>query len=269
MVMFHHRGLMFAALALGAACIAAPSFEPSPGDASAGYSERPVGTLAAAQTVPGDTIQFFRNKNFEGDMTQISEVTGKPPWGDHDFESKAKHFSSLRWNLPRGVIVSLFTRQNNSGKSLAIWGSGEIAELSKWKMNDELSGWAWNGVGGVAAPSQRIKDGRSERPKYAKTTDGVADGSIQCFKSRDAKGDMTPIENITDRPANAMHEMPKGTSSLKWKLEPGVVVVFSEEGSAVGPNLAIWGDGLFDNVSLWEMNDKLRYWSWHYLGDPR
>jgi hypothetical protein len=237
-------------------------------DPASGYSERPVATLALSQSVAENTMQFFRNEDFDGDMAQVSEVTLKAPWNDHAFGSKAKHFSSVRWNLPRGVIVTLFTRKNSTGRCLALWGSGQINELSKWKMNDELAGWAWHGVGGVREPTQRIKDGRSDRPKYARVAEAAADDSIHCFKGRDLKSDMTAIDNLTDRPANAMHQMPSGTSSLRWKLPPGVVVVFSEKADGVGPNLTIWGDGQFDAVALFEMNDKLRYYSWHYVGEP-
>ena len=60
--------------------------------------------------------------------------------------------------------------------------------------------------------------------------------------------------------------MPKGTSSLSWKLPPGVVVMFHDKADGLGPSLAVWGDGQFDSVSLFEMIDKLRQYSWHYLG---
>lgn len=255
--------LMVALFAVaGAAGIAAPLAGPA-----SGHSERPVGTNAPTASAPADALQFFRDKDFQGDMTQVSEVSAKEPWNDHSFETKAKHFSSMRWNLPPGVLVTLFAGDNCTGKSLNVWGSGEIAELKKWKFNDDLSGWSWNGVGGVAAPSKAIKDGTTERPKYAKTAEAVPENSIECYRNRDAKGDMTAVEHITDQPANAYREMPKGTSSLTWNLPAGVVVTFAEKADGVGQSLAVWGSGQFDTFALWQMNDKLRYWTWQYLGD--
>jgi hypothetical protein len=251
------------ALVISALCLAAaPTTSPAEG-----YSERPTGTQPLSQSMAEDTLQFFRNKDFENDLVQFSNVTGQPPWNDNDFQEKAKHFSSVRWNLPRGVIVTMFAGKDCMGKCLSVWGSGEISELSKWKMNDDLAGWSWNGVGGASGASQRIQDGRSDRPKYARIPDNVGEDSIELFTSRDAKGGRSPIERVTAVSANTAREMPKGTSSLRWRLAPGVVVVFSEKADNVGPNLAIWGDGQFDTIAHWQMNDKMRYWSWHHLGE--
>lgn len=246
--------------------LAGSAFAATPADPVTGFSERPIGTQALAVPVVDDSLQFFRDKNFGGDMTQISDITAKPAWADHSFETKAKHFSSLRWNLPRGVVVTLFAGPDCTGRSMTVWGSGEIAELSKWKMNDDLAGWSWNYVGGVAAPAKAVKDGQSDRPKYAKASEGVAKDSLQLHRDRDVKGDAIAVEMITDKPANTFKEMPKDMSSLKWNLAEGVVVTFSEKADGTGPNLAVWGNGQFDTVALWQMNDKLKFWSWQYVG---
>ena len=80
--------------------------------------------------------------------------------------------------------------------------------------------------------------------------------------------DPQPLEHVTDSAPNAYHEMPKGggTSSLKWNLPEGVVVTFSSTKEGVGPNLAIWGKGQFDTVAHWQMNDKMKYYAWQWLG---
>lgn len=258
---FAYRLSVVASIVLALSAAAAPLADPA-----TGFSERPIGTQALGIAMVDDCLQFFRDKKFGGDMTQISEITSQPAWGGHSFETKAKHFSSMRWSLPRGVVVTLFAGNDCTGKCMAVWGSGEIAELSKWKMNDDLAGWSWNYVGGVAAPSKAVKDGLTERPKYAKVSEGVPNESLQLFHNRDVKGDALPVELITDKPANSFREMPKDISSLKWRLPEGVVVTFSEKSDGLGPNLVVWGSGQFDSVALWQMNDKMKYWAWQYIG---
>ena len=261
---------------LGLVTAAALGFSAAAGrlaDPATGFSERPIGTQSVSAAMAEQCVQFFRDKNFGGDMTQISEVTAKTAWDGHSFETKSKHFSSVRWNLPRGVIVTLFAGPDCTGKCMSVWGSGEVAELSTWKMNDDLAGWSWNYIGGVAEPSKTLKNGMSERPKYAKVAEGVQEDSLHLFKNRDVKGEPQLLEHITDKPANTYQEMPKGISSLKWKLPEGVVVMFSEKADGVGPNLAIWGSAAggsqFDTLALWQMNDKLKYWSWQYVGEKK
>lgn len=236
-------------------------------DHSSGFSQRPIGTQPASVAVPEDTLQFFKDKNFKDNMTQISEVSAKQPWIDHDFGTSAKNYSSMRWNLPRGVVVTVFGELKGTGKALSLWGSGEIAELSDWKLNDELSCWSWNGVGGLAEPSKNIKAGTSDRPRYAKTVDSVPAYSLQLFRNRDCKGDMTPITEITAKESNTFHSMPSGTSSMRWNIPEGVIVVFANESSGQGTQIAVWGSGQFDTFALWQMNDKMKYYAWHWIGE--
>jgi hypothetical protein len=217
--------------------------------------------------MPADCLQLFKDKNFADDLTQISEVSGKPPWQDHEFGTKAKHFSSMRWDLPRGVIVTLFAGDNCTGKCMSVWGSGEIAELRAWRMNDVLAGWAWNGVGGAASASKQVRDGLAARPKFAKSVEAVAGDSVEVFRSRDAQGDMQRLTGVTAQAHGVFHDMPTGASSLRWNLPEGVVVIFSATREGVGPNLAIWGKGQFDSVTHWQMNDRMKFYAWQSLGD--
>ena len=215
-------------------------------------------------------MTFFRNKNFGGEQTAVSEITAaKEPWRDHSFGTWAKHFSSLRWSLPRGVIVTLYEEEDSRGRTINLWGSGEIATLSAWKLDNELSGWSWSYVGGVGSPSKQVTDALAERPRYAKVATGVAEGSLQAFNNRDAKGEFTEIGHVFDKPANVFSEMPKGTSSLKWNLPEGVAVSFAGSKEGVGQQMTVWGSGQFDTFAHWQMNDKMKFWAWHGVGEKR
>jgi len=235
-------------------------------DAKQGFSERPIGTQTSAATVPDNSMVFFRNKDFRDKISDVTDVTAKESWRHHSFDTQAKHFSSLRWNLPRGVLVTLFSGNNCDGMSLSIWGAGEVANLSDWKLNDELAGWSWNYVGGVADASKTLRDAQSPRPKFVKETQGVEDDSLLVYRKANLKGDATTITQLTTQPANAFQELPKGTSSMKWKLPEGVVVTFSEKADGRSPGVAVWGSGQIDSFAVWQMNDKLRYWSWQWIG---
>jgi hypothetical protein len=252
---------------------------PSPGPEK-GYSDRPASAKPLSATMVDDAIQLFKDKNFGGTMVQVSEVTGKPAWQDQEFHGRSENkFTSLRWNLPRGVVVSLFENADCLGRMICIWGSGEIPSLGAAKLNDRLSCWAWNYVGGTpsiagAPPKgtpQKVLDGRAPRPKYAKEIDTLPNDTIQLFKDRECKGGMTAIDRVTDQTPGSSHDMPggigKGTSSLKWKLPDGVVVVFSEGKYGEGRQLAIWGEGMFEACNQWDMNDRIAQWAWYYAGE--
>lgn len=233
-------------------------------------SERPAGTAPLSATLAADTMQLFKDKDFGGTMTQISDVTSKPSWQDHDFTGKkANDFTSLRWNLPRGVVVLLHQYDRGLGNTLALFGSGEIASLKTWKLSDEISSWSWNYVGGTAKPAQRVLDGRAPRPRYAQELEGsVPDDSLQLFKDNSFKGKPSALERVSAdaATAGAFREtagVGKGVSSLRWKLPEGVLVVFSEGENGSGRQLALWGGGQFDEIDNFNMNDRTAQWAWY------
>lgn len=232
-------------------------------------SARPIATAPLSASLAEDAMQFFKNKGFDGNMFQVSDVTGNPSWKNHEFKDKKENdVTSLRWNLPRGVVVSLHEQDNGLGRTVFVFGSGEIAHIKPWKLNDRISSWAWNYIGGVTAPTKRIADGIASKPKYAKDCDLVATNSIQLFKNSEVKGTMTQVEKITTQDAGVFKPLPiTGTSSMKWNLPDGVLVVFSEGGNGEGQQLAIWGRGMFDSFKHWDMSDKVKQWAWYYVGE--
>jgi len=256
----------------GAAAAASIAAAPraSPADPATGYSDRPIGMQPPSATAPEDSLLLFKDKNFDDRMTQVSDITAsKAPWKAHSFGTSAKHFSSIRWNLPRGVIVTLYEEDDGLGRTINLWGTGEIAALKDWKLDNQLSGWSWNYVGGVRSTSKSVKEALSERPRFAREVETIAADSMVTFRDRDGKDPMPPIDRISDRPANTYHEVPKGTSSLRWNLPEGVIVTFAATKDGVGQQLAAWGSGQFDTFAHWKMNDKLKFYSWHWLGEKK
>jgi hypothetical protein len=249
-------------LLVGVTAAVSTALGPSP-------SARPAATKPLSATVPADAMQFFKDKNFSGTMFQVSDVTTKLSWRAHQFEGKQENkISSLRWNLPPGVVVNLHERDDGLGRTIYIFGSGEISEIKPWKLNDKLSSWAWNYIGGASNPPKRIADALAPKPKYAKECDPIDSDSVQLFKNRECKGTMTAMEHITSQPAGVFKELPaKGVSSVKWKLPEGTMVVFSEGPGGESQQVAIWGQGMFESFHQWDMNDKVKHWAWYYVGE--
>jgi hypothetical protein len=57
-------------------------------------------------------------------------------------EGANDRMTSLRWNLPEGVVVVLYDNVDGTGRQLAIWGRGEVETITPFNMNDRVSSWA-------------------------------------------------------------------------------------------------------------------------------
>jgi len=55
--------------------------------------------------------------------------------------------SSVRWNLPGGVVVVFYESTKGKGRQFAIWGRGEYSSLKIWDFGDQAKAWAWFPVG--------------------------------------------------------------------------------------------------------------------------
>ena len=230
-------------------------------------SPRPTNTRPLSASMPENAMQFFKDKNFGGTMFQISDVTTKPSWKAHQFEGKKENkVTSVRWNLPQGVVVSLHQDDDGLGRSLFLFGSGELDSLSPWKLNDKMSSWAWNYTGGLKSPSKPILDALAPRPRFATECEPIPIDTIQLFKNRDAKGTMTSMDSTLAPSEGVFRDLPTSkSSSMKWNLPDGVLVVLSEGAGGEGQQIGIWGRGMFDSFHRWDLNDKLTQWSWYDL----
>ena len=55
--------------------------------------------------------------------------------------------TSMKWNLPAGVVVTLYEDADGKKDRVSIWGSGQIDSLDVWDFNDKVSRWSWAYVG--------------------------------------------------------------------------------------------------------------------------
>jgi hypothetical protein len=108
-------------------------------------SLRPLGTQPMAGTLTPGTVEVYEDRDLHGSLLTLSpdrtvQAVRQPLT---NFNDKA---SSLRWNLPPGIMVVFYDNADGSGKEYAIWGSGQTA-LVPFVFNDKASSWAWYDVG--------------------------------------------------------------------------------------------------------------------------
>lgn len=127
-------------------------------------SPRPPFTEAIPDgSLPEGTVEFFETVNLgtRFDAFQISAIPAAreyPMYGPRDGDEKRtrtwsprrdNNARSVRWNLPKRVVVMLFTHGTGEGRPIALWGSGKINDLSseRWGMSagsdDGLSSVSW------------------------------------------------------------------------------------------------------------------------------
>lgn len=102
---------------------------------------------APTTNLPEGTIELFEDRNFKEDMTTIPFVRGQQMGAMQQLPADATDdISSLRWNLPRGVVVILHENADGTGRQLPIWGMGQY-DMVPWSFNDKVSRWSWYEVG--------------------------------------------------------------------------------------------------------------------------
>jgi hypothetical protein len=109
----------------------------------------PVGAVVVSSTtpVPQSTLQMFKSKNFEANTVTLNPLTQAANTLHTLPEDLPDSLTSLRWNLPPGVVLMFHQDADGGKQQVALWGSGEIADLDVWDFNDKASRWAWHYVG--------------------------------------------------------------------------------------------------------------------------
>lgn len=113
---------------------------------SAAGSVLPHGAQPIAGTLAENTIQLFEGDNFKEEMQQISPITTAKACEPQPVPGKNNSATSLKWNLPEGVIV-LLGRDADSKKQIAIWGQGQVTDLGDWDFNNAISRYTWGHIG--------------------------------------------------------------------------------------------------------------------------
>lgn len=250
-------------MTFGLAGCADPSAGPD--NVFGGVSIRPPEAAGLEMAMPENTIYMFEDADFNGDLIRKDSITAAPqgavqPLSDDD------SVTSVRWNLPPGAVVLLTQHEDGSGDRVAIWGQGQTRSVSPWKFNDDMSGWAWYNVGGLAALGST-----APLPPGASSTIDLIEGTIEMFRDRGFKGDMRAIPAYRSAQMGTISELPgelaSSVSSLRWNLPAGTMVILHENADGTGRQLPIWGHGQYEMVP-WSFNDRVSRWSWYQLGAP-
>ena len=103
-------------------------------------SEQPLHAQECSVAIPMGSIVFFKNIDFGG-HEEVFKIQGKAPHEMHDIGGKMSgSISSLRWNLPDGMIVVLYgSSVNIPQRQYVIWGEGQDNRLSGHGVNDKLT----------------------------------------------------------------------------------------------------------------------------------
>jgi hypothetical protein len=111
----------------------------------------PTGTVVIAREVPvmtPGTLNLYRNDDFDGQHEVIADVMAQPHGQLHRLPSGLNDdVSSMRWNLPPGVVVTFYQDAQGEKQQAAIWGNGQVSDVNEWDFNDKISRWAWHYIG--------------------------------------------------------------------------------------------------------------------------
>ena len=243
------------------ACVLAGCADTETPNVSSGKALRPFGAEAPSVPQPANSIYFFKDRDFRGDVARVENVSSQPMGQALKMGENWDEMTSVRWRLPEGVVVVLYVDAEGKGNQMALWGDGEIPSVSPWNFNDKLSRWAWFPVDGTQVT------GVSERPLFSQPTGNLPDGTLEFYQDRDFKG---KLETVTlDRQAmgvrHPMDVQGDKLSSLRWNLPPGKVVVLYEDAGGYGRHIPIWGKGQFDSVNKFDFDNKASRWAWYDL----
>lgn len=92
---------------------------------------------------PRNSVLIFTQDRFEGMPYSIENVTDRPSGEFFPLHPGRREVSSLRWNLPPGVIVLFSESKDGRGNLFPIWGSYENPRIKPWIADNKISAWAW------------------------------------------------------------------------------------------------------------------------------
>jgi hypothetical protein len=234
-----------------------------------GVSLRPPGAVEVEGAVPQNSIYMFDQRDFKGKVTRIENVTSQAPGATERVGGRSDSMTSLKWDLPPGVVVVFYENADATGDTFTIWGRGQLPSVSLWAFNDKVSRWAWYSTGSGSAASASIDAGRIPPHGTRQTTTNLPADTIELYADRDLKGTLTSISPVTRQPQD--YEDVKGANdrmtSLRWNLPEGVVVVLYDNIDGTGRQFSIWGKGEVDTVTPWNFNDRVSSYAWYRIGE--
>lgn len=235
-----------------------------------GISLRPPGATEVDGALPQNAIYMFENHSFGGKVTRIENITSQPPGlTERVGGTMPDSMTSLKWDLPPGVVVIFYQNADGTGTQFPVWGRGQIDSVSKWAFNDKVSRWAWYSVGGRSSSSASLERAMLQ-PHMARPTTNVPADVIELYTDRELKGSLKSIGPITHESQLQYHAVAPSdqVTSMRWNIPEGVLVVFYDNVDGTGRQLAVWNKGEYETISPWEMNDKISSFAWYRLGEP-
>ena len=120
-------------------------WDDAPRHVRSGFAVRPLMTKESKERAAENSLELHRDtgaRDKRDHVLKISPVTDRPqgvpqPVGG-GLDNKV---SSLRWNLPPGVVVILYDNADGTGRRQPFWGHGEMDDIRA--MNNRTSAWAW------------------------------------------------------------------------------------------------------------------------------
>lgn len=103
-------------------------------------SDQPLHAQECTVVLPVGSIVLYKDIDFGG-SEEIFKINGKIPHEMHKISGVVgSNASSLRWNLPPGIIVVLYGPSvTNPSRQYVIWGEGQDSRLTGHGVNDKLS----------------------------------------------------------------------------------------------------------------------------------
>jgi hypothetical protein len=135
---------------------------------SAGDVTMPNGAQPLASTLGEGSIELFDDQNFAGEQQRVAQLHTQRAgqWAALPGESavgseKENAASSIRWNLPEGVVV-LLAADDDGTNNLVLFGSGQYTDLSVCGFNNRASRWTWAHISEKGAGMNGDKPGKHE-----------------------------------------------------------------------------------------------------------
>jgi len=103
-------------------------------------SSQPLHAQECSVSIPSGSIVLYKDTDFGG-CEEIFKIEGKESHEMHKINGDVgNNASSLRWNLPPGVIVVLYgPSATNPHRQYVIWGEGQDSRLTGNGVNDKLT----------------------------------------------------------------------------------------------------------------------------------
>jgi len=98
-------------------------------------------------TLPRDMLELYTDRDLKGTVKMIGPVTSQSQLHYHSVDPLPDQITSMRWNLPEGVLVIFYDNFDGTGRQLVIWNKGEFESVSPFTMNDKISSYSWYRIG--------------------------------------------------------------------------------------------------------------------------